>query len=197
MLWASRSIHYLSKHHRTIMSASTAHQHIPNTLPLAGGIPDTHRPHTESTTTILVPKENTAFLNPVQQYNRDLSISVIRAWNELRKEEAEARWRKRQERAAEGAKKRKDKQAAGKAGEEGVEGAIVEEGLTEVSDGMILLAEALTQLSTSPADLAGQIQAFEIYNSRSTQRDRSAIYSICQRNPRCQVSRLDILFKTH
>jgi tRNA (guanine26-N2/guanine27-N2)-dimethyltransferase len=68
---------------------------IPNTLPLPGGIPDTHRPHTESTTTILVHKDNTAFLNPVQQYNRDLSIACIRGWNELRKEEAEARWRKK------------------------------------------------------------------------------------------------------
>ena len=54
--------------------------------------PDTHREHSEGTTTILVPKDAGAFLNPVQEYNRDLSVAVIRAWNELRKEELEARW---------------------------------------------------------------------------------------------------------
>lgn len=54
-------------------------------------VPAGFKPHTESSTTILVPKGNTAFLNPVQQYNRDLSIAVIRAWNEMRKEEAVAR----------------------------------------------------------------------------------------------------------
>lgn len=69
---------------------------IPYTLPLAGGIPDTVRPHTERTTTILVPKSNTAFLNPVQEYNRDTSVAVIRAWNEQRKEELEAKWRRSQ-----------------------------------------------------------------------------------------------------
>lgn len=66
---------------------------IPYTVPLPGGIPDTHRPHTERTTTILIPKDDSAFLNPVQEYNRDLSVSVIRAWNEERKEKLEARWR--------------------------------------------------------------------------------------------------------
>jgi hypothetical protein len=61
----------------------------PYTFPLPGGRPPRHHDHTESTTTILVPDDNIAFLNPVQQYNRDLSVSVIRAWNELRKEELE------------------------------------------------------------------------------------------------------------
>lgn len=66
-------------------------------FPLALGNPANHHPHTESTTTILVPNENVAFLNPVQQYNRDLSVSCIRAWNEIRKEEMEKRWRGRLE----------------------------------------------------------------------------------------------------
>src|SRR6478736_622734 len=72
--------------------ASSPSWPIPYTLPLPGGIPDTHRPHTEAKTTILVPKDNIAFLNPVQEYNRDLSVAVIRAWNEMRKEEAEGKW---------------------------------------------------------------------------------------------------------
>ncbi|CAK9786160.1 TRM-domain-containing protein [Cutaneotrichosporon oleaginosum] len=68
---------------------------IPYTVPIDGGIPDTHRPHTERTTTILVPKDDSAFLNPVQEYNRDLSVSVIRAWNEERKDKLEAQFRAR------------------------------------------------------------------------------------------------------
>jgi len=56
-----------------------------------GTVPAGYKAHTESSTTILVPDSNTAFLNPVQQYNRDLSIAVIRAWNELRIEEAAAK----------------------------------------------------------------------------------------------------------
>lgn len=73
---------------------------IPYTLPLPGGIPSTHNPHTEQKTTILVPKENTAFLNPVQEYNRDLSVAVIRAWNEERKDKFYERERKKAERKA-------------------------------------------------------------------------------------------------
>ena len=64
---------------------------MPNTIDLPGGIPDTHRPHTEGTTTILVPKDNVAFLNPEQEFTRDLSVAGIRTWNEMRKEEQEAR----------------------------------------------------------------------------------------------------------
>lgn len=85
---------------------------IPYTLPLPGGIPDTHRPHTEAKTTILVPKDNIAFLNPVQEYNRDLSVAVIRAWNEMRKEEAEGKWRRKRENWAKGKGKGKGKKGA-------------------------------------------------------------------------------------
>lgn len=95
---------------RSRLTHTMSENSIPYTLPLPGGIPDTHRPHTERTTTILVPKENTAFLNPVQEYNRDLSVATIRAWNNLRKEELEGRWRQKLEREAK-------KKAAKKGGE--------------------------------------------------------------------------------
>ncbi|KAL1405404.1 RNA methyltransferase tRNA(m5U54)methyltransferase [Vanrija albida] len=95
---------------------------IPYTVPLPGGIPDKYRPHTEQTTTILVPKANTAFLNPVQEYNRDLSVSVIRAWNDQRKEELEARWRAnnaKKEAKGKGKSKPKANDAEEKPAEEG------------------------------------------------------------------------------
>ncbi|KAG0146252.1 hypothetical protein CROQUDRAFT_92868 [Cronartium quercuum f. sp. fusiforme G11] len=51
-------------------------------------------PHQESTTTILIPTSNKGstttpevFINPVQEYNRDLSIAAIRAWSKIRDEE--------------------------------------------------------------------------------------------------------------
>ncbi|OCF36687.1 N2,N2-dimethylguanosine tRNA methyltransferase [Kwoniella heveanensis BCC8398] len=73
-------------------SASSSSSDIPYTVPLPGGMPKDHTTHTESTTTIFLPKAG-AFLNPVQHYNRDMSVAVIRAWNELRKEELEEKWR--------------------------------------------------------------------------------------------------------
>ncbi|WVW83725.1 N2,N2-dimethylguanosine tRNA methyltransferase [Kwoniella bestiolae CBS 10118] len=67
---------------------------IPYTIPLPDGTPKGHTTHTESTTTIFLPKAG-AFLNPVQHYNRDMSVAVIRAWNEMRKEELESKFRKK------------------------------------------------------------------------------------------------------
>lgn len=96
-------------------SASTDQERIPFTRPLPGGIPDTHRPHREANTTILVPKQNTAFLNPVQEYNRDLSVSVIRAWNEVREAEIYGRWQAKQERVKNGKVKAKAKGKGNKA----------------------------------------------------------------------------------
>ncbi|WVQ82169.1 N2,N2-dimethylguanosine tRNA methyltransferase [Cryptococcus sp. DSM 104549] len=82
------------------------------TVPLPTGHPPDHRLHTESTTTIFLPKAG-AFLNPVQHYNRDMSVAVIRAWNEMRKEELEARWKARVERRG-GKPKKKGKKGKGK-----------------------------------------------------------------------------------
>jgi hypothetical protein len=67
-----------------------------------GEVPEGYKAHTESSTTILVPDSNTAFLNPVQQYNRDLSIAVIRSWNEMRKEEAAAKQEHKRQKQAKG-----------------------------------------------------------------------------------------------
>jgi tRNA (guanine26-N2/guanine27-N2)-dimethyltransferase len=44
-------------------------------------IPDGFRLHTENTSHILL-SANEAFLNPVQEFNRDLSIACIRTWSE-------------------------------------------------------------------------------------------------------------------
>ncbi|KAK8864245.1 N2,N2-dimethylguanosine tRNA methyltransferase [Kwoniella newhampshirensis] len=103
----------------------------PYTVPLKEGIPPNHRLHTESTTTIFLPKEG-AFLNPVQHYNRDMSVAVIRAWNEMRKEELEKKWRTKMEKRGGVVKPKKGKKAAAKA-KVSVDEEISEEAVTNVT----------------------------------------------------------------
>lgn len=56
--------------------------------------------HSENTTHILLPSDNGAFLNPVQEFNRDLSVACIRVWSEEWNRAKEAKWRVSQERKA-------------------------------------------------------------------------------------------------
>lgn len=157
----------------------------------ARAVPDGFKPHTESSTTILVPKGNTAFLNPVQQYNRDLSIAVIRAWNEMRKEEAVVRHELKMQRQG-NSKRSKKRQQKGKEAEEGKiaaegEGGDVKDDQPEagpskpVSLGRTLLACGL-QLTLEA------VQAEADYHSRGSVSYRSTVHSICKGNPRCSVS---------
>lgn len=97
----------------------------PYTVPLPGGIPSNHREHTESRTTILLPTDRSAFLNPPQQFNRDLSVAVIRAWNERRVEAAKAHFEQRQ------TKRRKPKP---KSKPSAVEGEVEQEGEVKQDD---------------------------------------------------------------
>lgn len=56
-------------------------------------VPDGFRLHTENTSHILL-SANDAFLNPVQEFNRDTSVACIRTWSEERNYEKEEKWRK-------------------------------------------------------------------------------------------------------
>ncbi|KAF5358340.1 hypothetical protein D9756_001542 [Leucocoprinus leucothites] len=56
-------------------------------------VPDGFRLHTENTSQILL-SANDAFLNPVQEFNRDMSVACIRTWSEDRNREKEEAWRK-------------------------------------------------------------------------------------------------------
>lgn len=50
---------------------------------------------TEGKATILFPKKNEVFYNPVQQFNRDMSIAAIRTWSEIYNQEKAERIEKR------------------------------------------------------------------------------------------------------
>ena len=61
-------------------------------------VPPGFKLHTENHTHILLPDSNEAFLNPVQEFNRDLSIACIRVWSEELDKTKETRWRESQTR---------------------------------------------------------------------------------------------------
>lgn len=60
-------------------------------------VPEGYVLHTENTSHILL-DANAAFLNPVQEFNRDLSVASIRVWSEELNREKEERWRQKLER---------------------------------------------------------------------------------------------------
>lgn len=61
-------------------------------------VPEGFTLHTENTSHILLPSNNEAFLNPVQEFNRDLSVAAIRVWTEEMNKKKEERWRQARER---------------------------------------------------------------------------------------------------
>ncbi|KAI0647130.1 N2,N2-dimethylguanosine tRNA methyltransferase [Trametes meyenii] len=68
--------------------------------PEAFTVPEGFTLHKENTSAILLPSANDAFLNPVQEFNRDLSVACIRTWSELVNAEKERKWRQAAERRA-------------------------------------------------------------------------------------------------
>jgi tRNA (guanine26-N2/guanine27-N2)-dimethyltransferase len=69
-----------------------------NASPSSITVPDGFTLHTENTSHILLPSNNEAFLNPVQEFNRDLSVAAIRVWSEALNKTKEERWRQARER---------------------------------------------------------------------------------------------------
>jgi tRNA G26 N,N-dimethylase Trm1 len=63
-------------------------------------IPEGFTLHSENNSHILLPSSNEAFLNPVQEFNRDISVACIRIWSEELNKAKEAKWRLAQERNA-------------------------------------------------------------------------------------------------
>ena len=57
-------------------------------------VPEGFTLHTENTSLILLPSSNEAFLNPVQEFNRDTSVACIRVWSEELNKAKEAKWRR-------------------------------------------------------------------------------------------------------
>ena len=79
-----------------------------STSPIRQEIPAGYTVHRESTTEILVPAGQGVFINPIQEFNRDISIAAIGAWSAIFDCEKRAAWDKKQSQIlARPAKKRK------------------------------------------------------------------------------------------
>ena len=81
---------------RILSQRSLAHMATPS--PSSITVPENFTLHTENTSHILLPSNNEAFLNPVQEFNRDLSVAAIRVWSEGLNKKKEERWRQARER---------------------------------------------------------------------------------------------------
>ena len=63
-------------------------------------VPEGYSLHTENTSHILLPNDNGAFLNPVQEFNRDMSVACIRTWGDQMNETKRKKWEESRERKA-------------------------------------------------------------------------------------------------
>lgn len=87
--------------------------------PLNRVVPAGLLPYTEQSTTILLPDDNTAFLNPIQQFNRDLSVAVISTWGKVWQEESQRDYELKQQRRLAEKEKKATGQRASKKGRTG------------------------------------------------------------------------------
>lgn len=55
-------------------------------------VPPGYKLHTENSAHLLLPDSNDAFLNPIQEFNRDLSVACIRVWAEERDRLKREKW---------------------------------------------------------------------------------------------------------
>ena len=63
-------------------------------------VPEGFSLYTENNAHILISSKDEAFLNPVQEFNRDMSVACIRVWSEELDREKEGKFRKAEERRA-------------------------------------------------------------------------------------------------
>ena len=63
-------------------------------------VPEGFTLHSENTARILLPSNNEAFLNPIQEFNRDISVACITVWSEEREREKEKRWKQKLDNAS-------------------------------------------------------------------------------------------------
>ena len=61
-------------------------------------VPEGFSLYTENNAHILISSKDEAFLNPVQEFNRDMSVACIRVWSEELNREKEETFKKAEER---------------------------------------------------------------------------------------------------
>jgi len=77
-------------------------------------VPAGYTVHREASAEVLLAEGRDVFINPIQEFNRDLSTLTIRTWSELANEEKQAKWdRKKLNAASNKGKKRKHEEDEG------------------------------------------------------------------------------------
>ncbi|KAB5595291.1 TRNA (guanine-N2-)-methyltransferase [Ceratobasidium theobromae] len=76
-------------------------------------VPPGHTIHTENTARILLPTEATTFLNPIQEFNRDLSVACITTWAKRWEAAKRVRWEQAGARRDKLKKRKKDAEETG------------------------------------------------------------------------------------
>ena len=91
-LYSTRSLSLVIRHQRPYHMASAP---IDNATASPEIDLSQFTPVTEGKATILFPKGNEVFYNPVQEFNRDMSVAAIRTWSEMFLGEKRARIEKK------------------------------------------------------------------------------------------------------
>lgn len=92
-LAAASCKHLLRSHLRLPISRLGKVSAMASTPPIV--VPENHTLHKENSAYLLLPTENGAFLNTIQEFNRDLSVACIRTWTERYSRDKLARFQNR------------------------------------------------------------------------------------------------------
>lgn len=63
-------------------------------------VPAGYTVHREASAEVLLAEGRDVFINPIQEFNRDLSTLAIRTWSELANEQKRAKWERKKQNAA-------------------------------------------------------------------------------------------------
>ncbi|KDQ12338.1 hypothetical protein BOTBODRAFT_34632 [Botryobasidium botryosum FD-172 SS1] len=119
-------------------------------------VPPGYTLHKENSAQIILPDSNGAFLNPVQEFNRDLSVACITVWSELANEERKRKWddkkKRRQESAEKMAKKQKDAANTKVSSEKAPVAVVAQEGIPNADLEMDVDDSALVEMPSSTSE---------------------------------------------
>ncbi|CAO1627771.1 unnamed protein product [Parajaminaea phylloscopi] len=107
----------------------------------------------EGSATIVMPTASAAFLNPVQEFNRDLSVLAIRTWSEMMDAEMRKKWQAKEDRRKAGSNGKK-RHGGSVEGDERVKRVKAAEG-----DGASVAADDSSQTGITSVEATSQPQA--------------------------------------
>ena len=117
----------------------------------------------EGSATIVLPSKETAFLNPVQEFNRDLSTLVIRTWGQVRNEEKKKKFLEGAAKRALNKKKREAKASDNAAKRQKMDNREGLDAVMEEAENGVRQQENAEVESNAAADVNGESSAAQEY----------------------------------